>query len=362
MKIHLIINDITDKGGAEKIVLLLHEGLRERGLDARIISLRGDTSGINDAYSLGLVSPRDPRAIFRIMKYLKQHASSGDVIHAHLFPSSLYAGLAGKICGFRRSLLFTEHSTSNARRNKMFGKLLDRFIYSLYPRIACISSGTRNALNKWVPTVRQKSVVIENGVELVFDDFIVRSQKQKPVVVSVGRLHPAKDYVTALQAIAQLTDCDFEYWIVGEGNERKNLEVLAQKLGIVNKVRFCGYVAELKSIFLKADIFLMTSKWEGFGLAAVEAMNAGLPIVASDVPGLAEIVGSEVSGGVLVEAGDADGFASAIKMLMDYEKRIVLGREGFQRSLAFSAERMVDGYIEEYNKFAGRLRGRTIEG
>jgi glycosyltransferase involved in cell wall biosynthesis len=150
--------------------------------------------------------------------------------------------------------------------------------------------------------------------------------------------------------LSLLNDFDFEYRIAGVGGEKIQLKELCGELQLNDRVRFYGYVKDVPEFLKAADVFLITSLWEGFGLAAVEAMNAGLPVVASDVAGLNEIVGDDGQCGILVKPESADEIAAAVAELSDHKKRIEFGRNAFDRSLSFSKERMVDGYVGGYKK------------
>ena len=164
----------------------------------------------------------------------------------------------------------------------------------------------------------------------------------------MGRLHKIKNYEMALRALALLDGVDFEYRIAGVGSEEIRRKKLCDELHLNDRVTFCGYVQDVAEFLNDADVFLITSLWEGFGLAAVEAMNAGLPIIASDVAGLREIVGDGGQCGFLVDPPDAAAIADAIGELNDSGLRNRLGKSAFKRSLNYSKERMLDGYVAEY--------------
>lgn len=349
--VHHIINDADlENGGAQKIVRLLHTGLRDRGINSRLISVvPSDGNGIAEYRSLGLSRPYDFRAVWRLVRYLRRECDPGDVIHAHLFPTMLYISVAARLARWRGRLVCTEHSTHNRRRNTARGRVIDGLLYSRYDRIACISGGTREALAAWMPRFASKMVVVQNGTPLAFEHTSSRPGREKCIVVSAGRLSKPKNYDTALQAMAMLRDKSFEYRIAGVGPEENELRHLCVDLKISDRVRFLGFVEDIPQLLREADIFLMPSRWEGFGLAAVEAMNAGLPVVASDVEGLREIVGTDPPCGVFCDPLEPASIASAVKeLLTDPEKRRRYGNNGHKRSFQFSADAMVEKYLEFY--------------
>ena len=146
--------------------------------------------------------------------------------------------------------------------------------------------------------------MISNGCELFFDAPPERAHDPvTPTILSIGRLTGAKNHEAALQALAGLTDRDFRYVLLGDGEERERLIALAAELGLSDRVTFAGHRSDIRPYLLDADMFLLPSLWEGFGLAAVEAMNAGLPVIASDVPGLSEVVGPQGECGTPCRSG-----------------------------------------------------------
>lgn len=349
MVVHHIINNIDlSKGGAQRVVRQLHSGLRSQNIDTRLVALCDSVGNVTNAVSFQSPSPYSWRAFAATFQYIRQQCKPTDIIHAHLFPALLYVAVSAKLLGRSNSIVCTEHNTSNRRREHVLGKFIDWLVYPAYQQIYCISQGTLDALSAWMPSQKGKLQVVENGVTLSCDRFFERKKKNKLIVVSAGRLHPQKNYATALRAIALLKDLEIEYRIAGIGPEEEKLRSLCTQLGLDKKVKFCGYVEDIDIFLQQADIFLMPSLWEGFGLAAVEAMNAGLPVVASNVPGIREILNTSDPCGILVSPDSPREIAHAIKTFLYEKRRLVFGYHAFERSLCFSKARMVDSYRDEY--------------
>src|SRR5207253_112178 len=106
---------------------------------------------------------------------------------------------------------------------------------------------------------------------------------------TVGRLERQKGFDTLLEALPRWPDCTLQ--IVGIGSERAELESRARSLGLAARVEFLGFRDDVATLMTRADLYVQPSRWEGFGIAAVEAMASGLPVVCSDVAGLREVVG-----------------------------------------------------------------------
>ena len=353
MRVHHIINNYSNfTGGAPRVVRALHEGLRRRDVQSFVLGLtRQEDPHLDGARSLGLHSPYALAAFRGIAGYVRADVQAGDIIHVHLFPPLLYLSLLKLLRQARGRLVCTEHSTSNRRRAGVLGRALDTVTYAGYERVVAISPGVEQELLKWKPSLKGKTTIIPNGVHLAFDRIIRRNGRRPLKIVSVGNLRPAKNYDGALRAVALLEDGEFEYHIAGSGESRQALHNLSHELGLQDRVRFLGYVNSVPELLAAADVFLMPSRWEGFGIAAVEAMNAALPLIVGDVPGLREIVGGEAPCALLVDPQSPRAIAAAVSQLLrspDLRRR--LGANAFHRAHTYSLERMVDGYLSLYHE------------
>ena len=353
MSVHHIINNIElDKGGAQRVARQLHEGMLAKGVDSRLVALCGCQENIPGAVFLQQKSPYSWRSFISIVRYIQQHCHPNDIIHVHLFPALLYTAIAAKLLRWSGQLVCTEHNTYNRRRVHPIGRWIDRSIYPAYQRIYCISQGTLESLRSWMPSQGRKLKVVENGIELWHQAFLERPQKHQIVIVSAGRLHEQKNYSAAIDAIALLDNRQIKYKVAGIGEQEFALKEQCKRLGLEETVEFCGYVEDITSFLENADIFLMPSKWEGFGLAAVEAMNAGLPVIASDVAGIREIFNEALPCGLLVSPDKPDEIAQAVSSLLDRNLRLNLGKKAFEQSLEYSKERTIERYCEEYAQIA----------
>lgn len=353
MRVVQVINSFGyHTGGAERLVKDLHVDLLAAGMDAHLVALEAcDTAGLANAVSLGFSSPYKPGAVLALRKYLGAMEPKPDIVHAHLFPTSAWVAGLKKIGVIRCPLVFTEHSTSNNRRGSAIGNVIDPLIYKQFKEIYCISDGTMENLLAAYPTLSKKTEVIMNGANLRFDSFTKRGKTDQVKIVSVGSLRKAKNYPTALEALGLLPEQKCEYRIIGDGDLRNDLE--SQAASLKTPVRFEGHVNDVGPFLQAADIFLMTSLWEGFGLAAVEGMNAGLPIVASDIDGLREVVGTDGECALLVPPDDPRAIADALATLIgDATKRRKMGEAAFRRAALFDKRLMAENYIATYRTVA----------
>ena len=181
------------------------------------------------------------------------------------------------------------------------------------------------AANYGVP--RSKIHVLHNPVDL---DAIAREASEpiagevsgdRPVVAAAGRLAGVKNYPLLIAAIAELqAKTPVHVWILGEGPERARLETLARERGVGARVRFLGFQQNPWRYIARADVFALTSTYEGFGNVLIEAMACGTPVVATRSPGTVEII-ADGETGALVDH-DARSIADAIgALLSDRAKR-----------------------------------------
>jgi glycosyltransferase involved in cell wall biosynthesis len=174
-------------------------------------------------------------------------------------------------------------------------------------------------------------------------DFLMGGQG-RPVAIFVARLQPQKDHATLLHAVARLAD--LQLVLVGEGELRSQLERLARWLGIANRVYFLGHRSNVAELLKMADLYVHATHSDGFGIAALEAMAAGLPVIASNVPGLAEVVGTA---GILVPPRDAEALARAMqRVLADPILRARLAESSTVRASAFDISQTVTKHLELY--------------
>src|SRR5205823_2439807 len=139
-----------------------------------------------------------------------------------------------------------------------------------------------------------------------------------PVIAGVGRLHPQKNFALFLDVASDLArrNADMHFVIAGTGPEESALKTRAAALGIADRVRFAGYVADPREIYAEADVLLITSRYEGTPLTVLEAMASGVPVVASKLDGLEEIF-TDGEDCALVAADDRENFGARVAELLD---------------------------------------------
>lgn len=338
--------------------------MNEMGVDAELLVLkrlsndfekRLMASGVQ-VYYTDVPQIYSPRQIFKIASFLKKNQAKYDLIHSHLFPSKYWLIFAHIMSSVKAKLIMTEHSTHNRRRDKIILRWLEELIYRRYEKIICISEPARESLAKWLPEIFDKTVVIPNGVNIKSfkdssayprEDLVGHQNESAKIILMVASLTQKKDHETVLRAAALLPG-HYHIVFVGEGKQRTHLEDVTRQLGLLKRIHYLGVRSDVERLIKSADLFVVSSHWEGFGLVAIEAMAGGLPVIASDVPGLSDIVRGY---GVLFPAGDEKMLAAKIREALEsdeyYEE---LKFRGLQRAEDFSLEKMASQYVMTYKE------------
>lgn len=231
-----------------------------------------------------------------------------------------------------------------------------RFVRWLYPRaegIIAVSSSVRDDLCDAFGIPRERVRVIYNPVTLQTtgdrDDTSpphtwLDEGSPLPVILGIGRLEVSKDFSTLLRAFARTTqDHPSRLIILGEGSQRPALEQLARELDIVESVGLPGQVSSVAPYLQRASLFVLSSRWEGFGMVIAEALAAGTPVVATDCPGgPAEILGNGEYG-QLVPVGDVGALAEAMQRVLEVPPGREIRREVVER---FDPSHVATAYLE----------------
>ena len=353
MKILHIINSLQI-GGAEKLIVDLVPRLRSLSNEVEVLLLNGiDTPLKQKLLSEGIyiislgkgINIYNPLLSIKLIKFIKKY----DIVHVHIFPALYWVAIA-KILSFSKiKLITTEHSTNNRRRNIFVFKYIDRFIYSQYSKIICISDRVRNNISTHLGRKSAKFITISNGVDTssylnakrvnryeVFGKSITGH-----LLVQVASFRKAKDQDTVIRAISILPN-KYQLALVGDGIRKSICENLVIELGVADRVHFLGVRNDVPEILNASDLVVMSSHWEGFGLAAVEGMASGKPTIVSDVAGLSEVV---EGAGILFEQGNFKQLSCIIQKLMsEPELYNDIAYKCKERAVQYDISKMVDQY------------------
>lgn len=358
MKIVHIINSLVS-GGAEKLLLDTLPIYKKRGLEVDLLVLNGESTlflealketGFCSIYSLGLNSVYNPIQIIKLVPFLKKY----DIAHVHLFPSQYWVVLAKVLSFSKIKLIYTEHSTSSRRTRNWLFKYIDPFFYRQFDKVICISEKVCDVTKVHTGLPSSKIQIIHNGVVLEnykiseakeLKDFFPDADSRVKTLIQVASFMEPKDQITVIKALQYLPE-DVRLVLVGEGKLQKQCKALANSLKLEKRVFFLGQRMDVAQLLKIADVVVLSSRYEGLSLSSIEGMASGKPFVASDVPGLAEIV---EGAGILFKQGDAKDLANKIKKLLTdevYYQQIV--NLCLKRAEQYDIQIMVDKHLDLY--------------
>jgi glycosyltransferase involved in cell wall biosynthesis len=357
--LHLI--KVQGIGGAEQHLLALLPALRERGVDARVLSLDGglDADRFHRALDDTQVPWRRVRCGFHVSPRLAAdvvravRTERPDLIHTHMVHGDVYGSIAAH--ALRVPFVSSRHNDDRYLLGPF--RYVDRAFMHGVRRLIAISDAVRVFLER-AGLPRKKLVTIRYGLDDPPQAPSERTPEQlgiprdAPLVLAIGRLIAQKDHATLLRAFARVhADVpDARLAVLGWGPLEAETRALADELGVGGATVIAGRV-EPRDWLTRADVFAHTSRWEGFGIVLLEAMLSSLPVVATRVSAVPEIV---VDGetGLLADPGDADAVAAALaSLLADAERRRALGSAGRERARTeFSVARMADATVEVYRE------------
>lgn len=342
-------------GGIEKVIAAIALGLDKRRYAVEIWCLAGGGAVaewlIKEGVRVRIFSWQtyhNPLNIIRLAMQL--HKSQIDIVHTHGYYAGTFGRLAAIIAGI--SPVFAHVHTSDftlSRRHCLIEKVLSFFTL----KIICISQHVKGFVESQEGIRPEKTALVYNGTGRFFEDAandpLGGSEKLTDddfVIVSVGSLVKNKGHHVLIEAVRML--ClerpPIKVLIAGDGPQRSALQDLVDRCGLSSTVMFVGVVKDVRQVFGAADIFVLpTVHREGLSLAVLEAMQHGLPVIASRIGGVPELVDDSVTG-ILVTPNDPRILAQAITTLTDDKQlRCQMGESGRKKiDRLFRVERMVE--------------------
>ncbi|HET7909277.1 MAG TPA: glycosyltransferase [Nitrospira sp.] len=316
-------------GGTETHVLELASGIDRSKFDVMVCSLKGAGRLVDELRRRGIrvvcLDGRgtfDVRVLVRLWTLIRHERP--DVIQSFLFWANLSARLMGRLSRAVRVVCsYHDEIVSEGR----FVRMIDRLTFQWSHAVVCCSDAVRRSVSTCLTAPAARQTIIPFGVDpgkFAVIDVAVRGElnlkDDGPIVGTVCRLvEPKKGISVLLRAMAALKthghDPQCQLLIVGDGPARQPLEALSRQLGLSGCTVFAGTRRDVPRILPLLDLFVLPSLYEGFGIAILEAMAAGKPVVASAVGGIPEFV---VPGetGLLVEPGNAAALAEAVRSLV----------------------------------------------
>ncbi|HHQ4615742.1 TPA: glycosyltransferase [Aeromonas veronii] len=360
MRIVLIITGLG-MGGAERQVCDLADAYTELGHQVLLMSLTGDVVNRPRHQQIELISlnmAKTPLGLLCAYIQARQVISrfNPDVVHSHMVHANLFARLL-RLTTRMKKLICTAHNTCEGGRGRMLAYRVTDALCDLSTNVsqeavdAFIAQGA-------VPATRM--LAMPNGIDTVRFTFnpasrtSLRAQLQltddTPLILAVGRFNIQKDYPNLLTAFNQLpSELDHaQLAIIGSGEEQANIEELTLQLGLTQRVHFLGLQRNVHEWMSAADLYVMSSAWEGMPLVLLEAMACERLVVATDCGGVKEVVGEC---GTLVPPKNSMALANALAQALaltpeqaQAQGRVARARIVERYSLSAQAMRWLDLY------------------
>ncbi len=360
MRLILIITGLG-MGGAERQVCDLADQFANKGHQVLLITLTGETlnrplSGHIDVVELNMA--KTPmgfiKAYWQARRLVKKFKP--DVVHSHMVHANLFTRLL-RLSTRIKKLICTAHSSNEGSRGRMLA-------YCLTDRLCDLSTNvSQEAVDisvKRGAAPASRIIAMPNGIDTsrftfspISRDSLRRQLKladNTPLILAVGRFTEAKDYPSLLTAFSQLPS-EFNHAqlaIIGTGEEQTNIEALAAQLGLTKQIHFLGLQRNVHEWMSAADVYVMSSAWEGMPLVLLEAMACERVVVATDCGGVKEVIGDC---GILVPAKNSPALTQGLQqgLALGLEAAKAQGKAARGRIVAhYSLNAQADKWLELY--------------
>ncbi len=349
-----------DRGGAEKQLCLLAENLPRDEFDVHVIVLTRDgplrqrleTAGI-PVTLIGKRFKADPSALFRLRRELLR--LQPDIVHTWLFAGNSFGRAAARLAKVPR-IIASERCVDRWKTGVHFA--IDRQLAKVTEAITTNSSGVQSfyaahGIDPALFRIIANGIPPRSGASIDRDEAFARLKvdTNRKLILAVGRLWPQKRYrdlIWAAELLGTLRE-DIAFVIIGDGPQRGELLRHRDAVTTPDRVRFAGHRDDVSELLPHAEIFWIGSEYEGQSNSVIEAMQVGLPVIASDIPGNRDLVVDNQTGR-LIELGDTADFARQTNLLLENpEESRRLGESARQRIASeFTVQAMVDRHADLY--------------
>lgn len=371
LRIALVLSELRP-GGMERVVVHLANGLAARGMPVQVICLQNEgqlaselDSGRVQVHALQSFKSIDFWAVLQLRKLLRHFSPT--LINLHDYASAPYA-VAANLLSKRCPVVFTAHGLLYEGFDELQKRY--RFFSRFFSSVTAVSekvAARHSAYLAWSKPVP----VIFNGVPVSERRQDLRNKvrqelgcsKDQVLFLAIGNPRPEKGFEDLIDAAAMLLDNsghdqDFCVAVAGTLNESEYCRMLLQRAkdrNVQDTVRFLGYRSDTESLYSAADAFILSSRSEGLPMVILEAMMAGLPVIATKVGGVPDAVADNA---LLVDPARPDQLAQAMqRFVSDWALAGQFGRAGYEHARAhYGVDRMVDTYIECYRELLSTNR------
>lgn len=339
-----------EPAGAERMVLELSKGLMARGWQVRVVALGGGgelepafrEAGIH--VEVGPIT-RDRRKLIDFLKTeLTNHRPT--ILHTHL-GGDIWGNLVARKLGIK-PVICTVHNED--RGLSWLYQQARRLAYGHASQVVCVSEVVKHYAGRQFGVPARKLQVIRLGIDP--QKLSTRGNQpfyDTPKLVTVGRLTKQKDHATLFKALARVKK-PWKLEVIGGGELKDSLQRLASTLGILPRIRFAGVIDNVEGRLAQADLFCFPSRWEGQGLALLEAAGTGVPCIVSDIPVFRELFNEDSM--FFAPTGSELEWAKKIDHILS-NPREALHRSALAKQIVLqncTQEQMVDAYTALYHR------------
>ena len=355
MKIFQIIPGF-EFGGAEKMCETLTYELVKKNNEVVVISLYSKITPISTnienkgikVYYLNKHLGVDFKIFRKIIELIKKEKP--DVIHSHLNTCD-YVFLAAFLSNYKGKLIHTIHNVAS-KDAVGITKIINKFYFShnLVTPVA-LSLEIQKSVVEYYKLKKEEVPYVYNGVDL--SRCIIKQDYdfgEEIIITHIGRFASQKNHIGLINAFKQLNTIypNTILYLIGDGELRQEIENKVKEYGLLKNVKFLGNQSNVYPILYSSDIFILPSNYEGIPMTIIEAMGTGLPIIATKVGGVPDMIVNEKEG-ILVDNNEQSIVNACVDLINNKEKREYLGLNALLKSHLFSAEHMADEYCKIYS-------------
>ncbi len=363
-KVILVITK-SNWGGAQKYVYDIATGLHARGFDVQVatggtgeMTHRLQERGVRVLPLLHMKNNMNPIGSFRAFMELVSlfRREQPEVVHINSSKAGLFGTLAGRLANVPH-IIFTAHGWPFNEERPLWQKIILRGLMKMAVlashKTICVSNKTKIDLRAG-SMLYPKCVIIHNGIGPIsfksptafYEDFR-QIRRERIAMVSIGELHPSKGFHIALTYLSQLRDLSWEWFILGEGYYRTQIEILIKKHNLTSRVHLLGHTKDAAQYLESFDLFFLPSRTEALAYVAIEALQSTLPIIASNVGGIPEVLAHD-PGSTLIDIRNASSIETLREILSSPIRKITSGRNELRKE--FSLELMIEKTIKIYEE------------
>lgn len=365
MKILYVITK-SEIGGAQTHLMEVVRYMHRTGHDVSVITgttgwLTNELAAIDVDYEIlpDMVREINPAKDIKTINYICHilEDKQPDIIHCH----SSKAGIVGRIAGAIKNVpaVFTAHgwafTSGVSPAKRIIYAAIEHMMLGITKRVICVSEFDRQLAKRWFLHNYNRIVTVHNGiVDKTFNSNIAREDFLPLKLVSVARFSHQKNNMELIRAVEQINKLysgSLQLNMVGDGPLLSEAQAYVTSHKLENDVHFLGSRTDVDDILNKNDIFCLISNYEGLPISIIEAMRAGMPIIASDVGGVNELVQDEVNG-FLIPRGNISELVDKLKYILEHKKLIKSMGEASRKIYEeeYTADRMNQKILSVYNE------------